>query len=125
MLVTIDYRSRVPIYEQLVNGIRDMALKGILEPGYKLPAVRTLALELAINPNTIQKAYTELERQGIIYSFAGKGSFISESLSGVLKERKKELICEIVQSCEKAIDAGVTYDEVIKQIDAVFRTKKD
>ncbi len=76
-MFTIDYKSRIPIYRQIIDNVEKLAAKGILAPDSQLPSVRSLAVELSINPNTIAKAYAELEKQGVIYSMAGKGSFIT------------------------------------------------
>ena len=75
-MVHLDYRDARPIYTQITDGFRDQILAGILNPGDKLPSVRELATALTINPNTIQRAYRELENQGWISSVPGKGSFI-------------------------------------------------
>ena len=80
MAITIDLRSRTPIYEQIINIIKEQALAGILKPDEQIPSIRQLTQQIGINPNTIQKAYAELERQGIIYSMTGRGAFISGSL---------------------------------------------
>ena len=74
---TIDYRSRVPIYDQIVNSVIRLKAVGVLKDGDKLPSVRSLANQININPNTVQKAYAILETNGVIYSVSGKGSFIS------------------------------------------------
>ena len=73
----LDYKSGLPIYEQLDRSVTKMAAAGALEKDEKLPAVRSLAVELGINPNTVQKAYQMLERDGVIYSVPGKGSFVA------------------------------------------------
>lgn len=75
-LITIDYRDRKLIYEQLIDNIKALILRGDLKKDDYLPSVRSLAKELGVNPNTIQKAYTELERQGIILSLLGRGSIV-------------------------------------------------
>lgn len=77
-MIRLNYRDSRPIYEQIVDGIRRLLVSNILKPGDKLPTVRGLASELAINPNTIQRAYRELEAEGYIYSIPGKGSFAAE-----------------------------------------------
>ena len=77
ILITIDYRSNLPIYDQIVNGFIRLRSIGVLRADDKLPSVRQLANELHINPNTVQKAYSILEGDGIIYSMSGKGSSIS------------------------------------------------
>lgn len=75
-MFTLDYRSRKPLYDQLCQSIERMAACGVLEPGSRLPSVRMLAEELAINPNTVQKAYRMLEHSGVIETVPGKGSFL-------------------------------------------------
>ena len=78
-MITLDYKDRRPLYEQVVERFQDLMFRGILMPDDKMPSVRSLATDLSINPNTIQRAYTELERQGYIYSVKGKGSFVADS----------------------------------------------
>ena len=77
-MISINYRDARPIYTQVKDGLRKLILTGALAPGSKLPSVRELAAELAINPNTIQRAYRELEAEGVLLSIAGKGSFAAE-----------------------------------------------
>ena len=74
-MISLDYRDGRPLYQQVKDDLRRMMLTGLLPPDEKLPSVRSLATQLAINPNTIQRAYSELEAEGYIYSVAGKGSF--------------------------------------------------
>lgn len=98
----IDVLSRVPVYEQIVGQLERLVLGNVLPPGCQLPSVRSLSVELSINPNTIQKAYAELERRGISFSVPGKGSFIREDLGQVRilyqeeqKDRLKSLLVEL------------------------------
>lgn len=79
-MIMLDYKDTRPIYEQVVEKFQTLILKGVLEPDAQLPSVRSLAFELSINPNTIQRAYGELERQGFIYTIKGRGV-----LSGIMK----------------------------------------
>ena len=81
-MVHLDYRDAKPIYTQIMDNIRGQITSGILQPGDKLPSVRELAAQLSINPNTIQRAYRELEADGRIESFAGKGSFVRSGCAG-------------------------------------------
>ena len=76
-MINIDYQSRTPIYEQIVERFQMLILKGVLKPDDQMPSVRSLALQLSINPNTIQKAYAQLEQQGYIYPVKGRGNFVS------------------------------------------------
>ncbi len=89
-MINLNYRDSRPIYEQIKASFEKLIVTEALAPGDKLPSVRELATELAINPNTIQRAYKELEAEGIICSVQGKGSFVSDSIS-VLERRKQEL----------------------------------
>ena len=75
-MIIIDYNDKRPIYEQIVERFQTLIVSGVLEAGEKMPSVRTLAVELSINPNTIQRAYTELERDGFIYAVTGRGNFV-------------------------------------------------
>ena len=77
-MLLLNYRDSRPIYGQIKDGLRRLIVTGALAAGEKLPSVRSLATDLAINPNTIQRAYAELEREGFIYSVPGKGSFASD-----------------------------------------------
>ena len=99
----INYQDSRPIYEQITERYKVLILKGVLEPGEQMPSVRKLAMELSTNPNTVQRAYMELERQGFLYSVRGRGSFVrggtevhaqkraelAERLAGILKEAKE------------------------------------
>ena len=74
-MIVLDYRDSRPLYQQVKDSLRRMMLTGLLEPDEKLPSVRALATQLSINPNTIQRAYEALEREGYLCTVAGKGSF--------------------------------------------------
>lgn len=115
----LDYKSRLPIYEQLNKSISKMAALGALEPNEQLPSVRTLAQDLGINPNTVQKAYQMLEQNGIIYSVPGKGSYISPDLS-VLSRQKAKAMEKLTEVIQEAADNGVTKPEMIEQVEIQF-----
>ena len=76
-MIILDYKDARPIYEQVVDKFQKLILTGALEPNTKMPSVRSLAVELSINPNTIQRAYAELEREGFIYTVKGRGNFVA------------------------------------------------
>ena len=78
-MISIDYQSKLPLYEQVARRFQTLILKGVLEPDAQMPSVRALAVELSINPNTIQKAYAMLEQQGYIYPVKGRGNFVADS----------------------------------------------
>ena len=122
----INFQSRVPIYEQLRKNVIKLATIGLLKENEQLPTVRSLAKQLGVNPNTVQKAYQLLEHEGIIYSIAGKGSFISQEIK--TQRRKKEFI---EQSLKPAIlelmDMGVEKQDVFNAVEKIFieRRKKN
>ena len=118
-MILIDYTDRRPLYEQIVERFQELIMKGILEEGEQLPSVRNLAMELSINPNTIQRAYAELERRGVIYCVKGKGNFVSEK--NPLKERKtKELYETLDTLVQTAKQLGVTKSALIEHIESKF-----
>ena len=90
-MLNLDYRDARPIYEQVKDGLRRLMVTGVIQEGEKLPSVRTMASSLAINPNTIQRAYEALEAEGYLWSVPGKGSFAAPH-TGVDQGRKKELL---------------------------------
>jgi GntR family transcriptional regulator len=117
----LDLRSRKPIYEQLVDKLKELIINEVLKPDEQLPSVRQLAQQLTINPNTIQKAYRELELQGFIYSQKGKGSFVNP----ISLVNDPEKITQVTQELEKlileALYLGVQADELhalIAELDA-------
>ena len=85
-MISIDKQSRVPVYEQLIDAFEKEILLGIREKDSMIPSVRTLSVELGINPNTVQKAYLELERRNITYSVPGVGRFVSKDGAAILKK---------------------------------------
>lgn len=90
-MITINYRDPRPIYEQIQSELRRLMLTGALPPGSRLPSVRELAGQLAINPNTIQRAYRELESDGYVLSVAGKGSFVAQ-VDKLAEQQKKQAV---------------------------------
>ena len=89
-MILLDYKDSRPIYEQVVEKLQELMLLGVLEEDDQMPSVRSLAMELSINPNTIQRAYGELERQGYIYMVKGRGSFVG-SISRLREQKCREL----------------------------------
>ncbi|MBR3771573.1 MAG: GntR family transcriptional regulator [Clostridium sp.] len=114
-MIHIDYKDARPIFEQISSRIENLILHGIYEPDSQLPSVRNLAMELSINPNTIQKAYTELERKGYIYSIKGRGNFVSDT-SKLYEEKRKETIDAIAELVTKACSLGIEQQELIEVI---------
>lgn len=110
-MIVIDYKDARPIYEQVVSKFAKLIVRGVLSPGDKMPSVRMLAIELSINPNTIQKAYMELERQGYIYTVKGKGSFVSEcnNLSAIEREKCLNKLRETVT---EVLSLGISIEDI-------------
>ena len=114
-MILIDYRDSRPIYEQIVENFKLQIYKGILLPDEQMPSVRSLAMELSTNPNTVQKAYAELERQGFIYTVKGRGNFVKGNET--LKDSKKEeLIGAVVGLFMEAKEIGLSIDDLVKEI---------
>lgn len=115
-MIFIDYKDASPIYEQVVERFKTLILRGVLVPDEKIPSVRNLAVELSINPNTIQRAYAELERQGYIYTVKGRGNFVSENSQLILKH-KEEILIQLQTVCKQAYEAGFSKEELIQTIE--------
>ncbi len=111
----IDYQDSRPIYEQIVENFKTQMYKGILQADDQMPSVRSLAMELSTNPNTVQKAYAELERQGFIYTVKGRGNFVKGNAS-MLDNKKQELITAVVELFTEAEDIGISVDELVIEI---------
>lgn len=121
----LDIRSRQPIYEQLVEKLKELIMNNILKVDEQLPSVRTLAQQLTINPNTIQKAYRELEREGYIYSIPGKGSFVSEATSIINNEKLEKVKLELTKILTEAIYLGVTKEDLLEIFTKVSDSEKE
>lgn len=119
-MFVVDVMSRVPVYEQIIKQVEEQVLTGILKEGDKLPSVRSLSVKLSINPNTIQKAYTELDRRQLIITVPGKGSFISEKAIEVVGANSREKMTELNNIIRELALAGVTKEEIINNIEEVF-----
>lgn len=102
-MMQIDLKSRRPIYEQVIDQFKELIIAGVMKPEDKIPSVRELAKQLTINPNTIQKAYRELESQGYIYTVSGLGSFISSPPKSAVDRQKIEDLKETVRRCLKEL----------------------
>ena len=114
-MILIDYQDSRPIYEQIVDRFRVLILKGVLREGDPLPSVRKLSMELSANPNTVQRAYAELERQGFIYSVKDRGNFVRSSSS--LKEvRYRELLGEMEAILMKAEESGISRKALLEEL---------
>ena len=116
-MIRLNYRDARPIYEQVKDGLRRLVVTGALQAGDRLPSVRSLASSLAINPNTIQRAYEALEREGYLYTVAGKGSFASPQ-ADVDAGRRARLLEQFDQSEAELLFLGMTAAELGARLQA-------
>ena len=114
-LIQLNYRDSRPIYEQIKDGIKQLIYTEVLEADDKLPSVRDLASKLAINPNTISRAYKELEQEGVIYTLSGKGTFISGDFKGK-EEKTKELLVKFDEIIKELYQFEVTPEQLTERI---------
>ena len=123
-MITIDYKDRRPIYEQIKNGLKRLIVTGALKEGDKLPSVRSLATELAINPNTIQKAYNELENAGVIYAVKGKGNFVADDAAKLKEEKLRALLDALAQQVIQAMELGATEEQLEQWLRQTIQRRK-
>lgn len=116
----IDSMSRQPVYEQIVDQVEQMILSGLMRPGEQLSSVRSLSLELSINPNTIQKAYAELDGRGIIYTLPGRGGFVSQNAPELLAEARRSRLGTVRELARELALAGVPEDEVLACVRSAY-----
>ena len=110
-MILIDYKDRRPIYEQIVEKFQQMIICGVMEPDSPMPSVRSLAMELSINPNTIQRAYMTLEQKGLIYPVKGKGNFVAETQQ-IQEKSKEDFRKEFLELVRRGINTGMTEEEL-------------
>lgn len=114
-MVHLDYRDVRPIYAQIADGFRSQITSRVLRPGEKLPSVRELAVQLSINPNTIQRSYRQLEAEGWIATVPGKGCFVC-GLPEYSAEQRQELLAAFDKSVAALLQIGATREELIDRI---------
>ena len=123
-MITIDYKDRRPIYEQIMASIEDLAARGVLGPGSHQPSVRQLAMELSINPNTIQRAYSELEKAGVIYAVKGKGNFVADDAAKLKEEKLRALLDTLAQQVIQAMELGATEEQLEQWLRQTIQRRK-
>lgn len=119
-MFSVDPLSRTPVYEQLIEQIERYILIGVLKPNEQLPSVRSLSVSLAVNPNTIQKAYSDLDSKRIIFSVPGKGCFIAENATEIIGDHKRNELKGLKNTLAELKIAGISKNELIKIIDSVY-----
>lgn len=124
-LITVDLRDRKQLYEQIIDNVKNLILTGELKPDDKLPSVRSLAKELGINPNTIQKAYAELEREGIIMTLTGRGSMILADKKNLAGEQKEKLIEKMKLLAIEMEAAEMTEEEFVEYARIAWNKRKN
>lgn len=112
-----------PIYIKVYNNFKTQILNGLLKPNEKLPSVRDVATSLTVNPNTVQKAYTELERDGLIYSVMGKGNFVSEKLIDAKDKAVNDIYSELNKLINQLMNIGIDSKTIMKEIEKMGGNK--
>lgn len=120
-MIHIDYKDSRPLYEQISDRLGELILYGAFEPDSQLPSVRSLAVELAINPNTIQKAYTDLERKGFVYSVKGRGNFVADTLK-IKEEKINDLLKQVRLLSMEAAGLGIGLDDIQQAAEAAYQS---
>lgn len=118
-MIQLDLQSRTPIYQQMVDRIAELVTIGVYEPDQQLPSVRSVARDLGVNPNTVQKAYQELERQGVLYSISGRGSFVKPG-GGAQERIRLQSLDALKSAVECTKRAGVQLREVIEVAHEIY-----
>ena len=120
-MIPINPKSGVPIWEQIRDNLKKQILMGVWSPGEQLPSVRALSSELGINPNTIQRSYSELEREGLTYTVAGKGCFVEDDLSAIEAKRFAEAFEKLDRHVKELKEFGIGQAEVIARIETLYK----
>ncbi len=118
MLINLDYQSRLPIYEQIVLNIERYVALGILKENEQIPSVRALASSIGINPNTVKKAYDELETKGIIVTISTKGTFITKDIKKVIDNKINNEIEDIKEKIANLEKLGISKKEILKRLES-------
>lgn len=119
-MINLDYRDAKPIYLQIKDGIKKLIITGAIEKDEKLPSVREMAAMMAINPNTIQKAYRELETEGYLYSISGKGTFASIDAAAE-NSRREELLEQLSETVEELLYLKMSEKDLVDYIGQVIK----
>ena len=124
-MIIIDFRSRKPIYEQIIDAIKEQVITGMLKPDEQIASIRQLTANLGINPNTIQKAYAELERQGIIYNLVGRGTFVTPDIDKIINEKRDEILVHIKSAFENAKSINIEKENIETILNDVYSEKQN
>ncbi len=118
-MIQLDYKDRRPLYEQVTERFKELILTGVLQPDEKIPSVRSMAIELSVTPNTIQRAYSELEKAGYIYTVTGRGNFVSDGTT--LRDiHLQQLLGQVRSAISQAKNAGISRDEILETLELIY-----
>ena len=121
----VDLKSRKSIYEQVVDNVKELIVTGVMPAESKLPSVRELSKQLTVNPNTIQKAYRELEHQGYIYTVTGLGCFVAVRDEKEIDEKRvKQIMEELILVVRELMYLGIAPEEIKKKVDEIFSERR-
>lgn len=112
----VDFQNRTPIFEQIESQVEKYILSGILKPEDKLPSIRELTVQLGVNPNTISRAYSDLDAKGIIVSAPGRGCFVSKDVMKVLQIKAHNRLPEFIELCRELKSSGTSTEELIEAV---------
>jgi GntR family transcriptional regulator len=122
-MIVLDYQDRRPLYEQVTEKFRTLIYQGVLPADSRIPSVRQLAMELSINPNTIQRAYMTLEQEGLIYPVKGKGNFVADTQK-IQEKSKENFRQEFLELIRKGNHTGFEEEELIALVQRVYKEEQ-
>jgi len=117
----IDPFGRIPVYAQVISELERFVLIGVYKPQDQVPSVRALAVESGVNPNTIQKAYMQMERDGILKSAPGRGRFVTEEAKTIIQSRRRGQLDGLRESLRAFAQAGISREEILECLDEVYK----
>lgn len=118
-MIQLDYKDRRPLYEQVTERFQELILNGVLQPDEKIPSVRSMAMELSVTPNTIQRAYSELEKAGYIYTVTGRGNFVSSGTT-LHKLHRENILSTLKTAIIKAKASGILREDVLETVELIY-----
>lgn len=118
-MIILDYRDKRPIYEQIIEKLERLIVGGALEADSKMPSVRSLGVDLAVNPNTIQRAYNQLEQDGYLYTVSGRGSFVAPETEW-REGKKQKMLLEWQEVSRRAKEAGLSQSSLVDELEKIY-----
>jgi len=124
-MINLDYKSGQTLHEQIEEGIKQLIISGALASDEQLPSVRELSINLTVNPNTVQRAYKQLEQDGFIYSIKGKGNFVSNIIEGTGDKLKRNALVEFEKTARELAFLGESREKLIEVIGRIYSEKEE